>query len=228
MALFVTNFEGPLMNGSIVHRESVLAVLFLMSCLCVAKADDPAITLTGEDGIGYPDSDSLHGWQFVANQSIRVTHLGLFDGVADGGLDGFAADRPIGLFRLADAALLTSGVMHQGTGDQRIGSFRYVDTPDVVLEKDQTYVISFFTHVADPSDTQVTSATNILNVNPVITYVSSRWDYGSGLAIPGNLLSPGPFGNDRFGPNFLFSIPEPSTAALLIISCVMALVVGRR
>jgi hypothetical protein len=34
--------------------------------------------------------------------------------------------------------------------------------------------------------------------------------------------------NDRFGPNFLFSIPEPSTLTLLAIGCIACVQVARR
>src|SRR5215475_3194945 len=95
--------------------KSIAILIFglLLSDLGSVKAAPVVSVGGGSFGDGYPDAYSLHGWQFVANQAIWVTHLGLFDQLSD----GFPADHPIGLFRLSDSLLLTSGTIHQGTGD---------------------------------------------------------------------------------------------------------------
>ena len=164
----------------------------------------PVLSVTGGSG-ATPVADSSHGWEFTANASILVTHLGLYDE----GDDGMNLSHPIGIYRLSDEALLTSGTVNAGVGDTLIDSFRYVDTPDITLDIGETYVIAYYSATAI-SDTVLTSATG-LSVDPVITYGPLRRLEIStgGLVLPTSLTS-----DDRIGPNFLFEIPEPTTLTL--------------
>jgi hypothetical protein len=111
-------------------RKSVCALLVVAALgLGQTALANVALEVSGPVGTDTPSGGSSHGWEFVANGPITVTQLGLFDY----NNDGFQFDRPIGLFRVSDAALLTSGTIHAGTVDMLLAGFRYVDTPDVTL-----------------------------------------------------------------------------------------------
>ena len=138
------------------------------------------------------------------NGPIVVTHLGLFDDYDD----GFSIDFPIGLFRLEDEVLLTSGTMSAGTGDALLDHFRYIDTPDVALQVDETYVIAFYTS-GHNSDRIISAAQNLV-VASEITITNARGSgRQGGLRMPPDIQA-----GDRFGPNFQF-VPEPATIGLL-------------
>jgi hypothetical protein len=159
---------------------------------------------------------SNHGWQFTANQSITVTHLGLYDEWPD----GFSIDHPIGLWRLNDGSLLASGTMSAGTGDTLTDHFRYIDIPDVQLSVGMDYVVGFYS-AFECSNEMIIKADG-LQVNPAISLVVGRYDVGGQFQMPANPIPtegenpwdppPDP---DRFGPNFLFEVPEPYTLILL-------------
>jgi len=180
-----------------------LAILALNCGVSLAIAG-PAISISGGSG-GTPTAGSSHGWEFTANEPIIVTHLGLYDSSDD----GMEIPHPIGIFRLNDAALLTSGTINAGVGDVLLDSFRYVDTPDITLESGMGYVIAYYS-ATDSGDNVITSATG-LSTDSAITYgPSRRWETSTGgLVLPANMTP-----DDRIGPNFLFVVPEPSTLTL--------------
>lgn len=197
----------------------VVATVVTFGFASSAVAADPILTITGGTG-GDPFADSSHGWEFTANVSIIVTDLGLFDDSAD----GMDINHPIGIFRLSDSALLTSGTISAGTGDILIDSFRYVDTPDITLDIGEAYVIAYYS-ASFSSDLVITSATGLM-VDPVITYgPSRRFESASGgLVLPANIISA-----DRIGPNFQFTpIPEPTSLVLCGLGIVGIVLMRRR
>jgi hypothetical protein len=176
-----------------------LVMAWMMTTLVSAANLTPALSLS--DGLsGTPGQNSVHGWRFDANNSIRVTHLGLYDHLGD----GFLIDHPIGLFRFSDALLLTSGTMLAGIDIPLLNGFRYIDTPDVTLKFGESYVIAF--HSSEGfKDRAITNPTG-LTVNLAITFRAALANTG-GFSMPmSNQES-----QHRIGPNFLFAIPEPST-----------------
>jgi hypothetical protein len=194
-------------------------------CVCVAgrggpgaRSNRPGIRdecgSSGERHAGAePAADSNHGWEFIANSPITVTQLGLFDYSND----GFAFDYPIGLFRVSDAALLTSGTIHAGAGDMLLAGFRYVDIPDVILVTGEHYVVSFFSARDSFSDVFYAGypPTQTATVDPALTYVQALWGWPeSTFGMPGHVT-----GAWRVGPNFLFTtgtVVVPAPGALLL------------
>jgi hypothetical protein len=158
----------------------------------------PALSAVGSAGGGTPVANTIHGWEFTPAVPLKVTHLGLWDEPPT----GIQHEHPIGLFRVSDSALLTSGVIHVGMGDLLLDSFRYIDSPDVTLAAGASYVISYFTAI-DNGDFVITSGN--YSAHPAISYVQGRWGEGP-LGIPANTTI-----DLRIGPNFLFEIPEPAT-----------------
>jgi hypothetical protein len=159
-----------------------------------------------------PSAYSNHGWEFVANDPITVTHLGLFDY----NNDGFEIDREIGLFRLSDSALLASGMIHAGAVDTPLDGFRYIDTLDVTLAAGTSYVVSFYSDAEGFNDYFYTDSDPVptVTVDPAITYVQARWGWPEGfLGLPPNTTT------WRIGPNFLFDedglvVPVPGAMLL--------------
>lgn len=195
---------------------------FVMGLLVFAGVGEvgaeSALSITGGTG-GWPVADSSHGWEFTANESIIVTHLGLFDEDDD----GMYIDHPIGIFRLSDSALLTSGTINAGVGDTLIDKFRYVDTPDITLDIGEEYVIAYYSasDMIGSSDLVILTPSG-LSVAPAITYGPSRRREGStgGLVLPSDTTT-----MHRIGPNFQFNhlIPEPSSLILLLLGAVSLL-----
>jgi hypothetical protein len=93
--------------------------------------------------------------------------------------------------------------------------FRYIDTPDVTLQADETYVILFYTS-KNNSDLVITDALNLF-VAPEITITNAL-----GGGHQGGLRVPPEIAGDRFGPNFQF-IPEPTTIGLFGVAACYAM-----
>jgi hypothetical protein len=169
------------------------------------------------DTIAAPVARSIHGFEFVAQLPITVTHLGYFDYSRD----GLRTDHPIGLFRLSDAALLTSGLMSAGTSDLLVGDYRYVDTSDVTLTVGESYVVSYYTDKDQVTDYDPFVYLGSLAVNPAILYTQARWDYATSLGIPQKTAS------DFRAANFLFAVPEPDAAVAMGI-CLLCCSAGEK
>lgn len=192
--------------------------LLVLNTLSNARAQTPAIGSLGDTLTGTPAPDSIHGWEFIPKSAITVTHLGLLDVVLGSAL-GIADNHPIGLFRVSDAQALSTGLIALGLGGQLIDDFRYFDVPDVTLTPGESYVISYFT----PANASLTGDECVVRgaftTHPEIEYVTARWGDASALGIPPNTTL-----ETRFGPNFLFNVPEPS--GLLILATTATAVGG--
>ena len=198
--------------------KKVGRILFA-SILCLLAGNMPlfaneAVSFTASE-TGWPVAGSNHGWQFTVNNSITVTHLGLFD-LYD---DGFFIAHLIGLWRLNDGTLLTSGTISAGTVNPLTNHFRYIDVPNVQLSVGVDYVVGFYSDTAR-MDRMVMAANN-LQVNSAINLIAGRYDGTGQFQMPVNIIpyedefgQPQPY-PDRFGPNFLFEVPEPTTLLLL-------------
>lgn len=155
---------------------------------------------------GYPNDQTLQGWQFSANQSIAITHLGLFDDDSD----GFDVAHLVGLFRVADGALLTSAVVNAGASDPLlINGFRYVDVFDVPLVVGEEYVLAYYTN--DPlhiNRDHMIATWDVRTVDSAITLGYGRWQQNaSSFGMPQNTDLRGVF---YVGPNALFAtVPVP-------------------
>lgn len=204
-------------------KQALAVILGLAAFVDPTLADNPVLSITGGTG-GYPVANSCHGWEFVVNEAITVTHLGLYDD----GNDGLLGDHPIGVFRLSDSQLLTSGTLNSGTEDTLVDGFRYIDTPDVTLDFGETYVISFYS--TDSNDLDLTLSLSGLSVNPAITLkVPARWETDTGgLVLPSNYAD-ALFDPYRIGPNFQFTVvPEPTTFTLLGLASLALLTTRKR
>ena len=193
----------------------VLLVILAVTGKCLGDVAVVSLDPTTTDNdFAWPTAGSNHGWQFTVNQSVTVTHLGLFDK----GANGFVIDHPIGLWRLNDGTLLASGTIGAGTVDILTNYFRYIDVPDVQLSVGVNYVIGFYSDTAH-GDYEITNAHN-LQLNPNINIIVSRNDGAGQFQMPADIFVPPPpwepYDPDEFGPNFLFEVPEPASVALIM------------
>jgi hypothetical protein len=204
-------------------RLTILAVPLASPAL----ADQVAVDLDIANSIiwGSPNAGISHGWEFTVNQTIEVTHLGMVDVGPAGyppGLnqDGFQIAHPLGIFRISDGALLTSGAVSPGTGDELIGYARYVPVPHVLLTPGESYVMTMYSATADfPQVDFISIWMSAISPAPEINYVVGRYsDPSAELKLPENIHG---LPNAFFGPNFLFVVPEPAGILLMAIAGVL-------
>jgi hypothetical protein len=200
-------------------RASAVSVLVGFAFCATSVNAMPVVTSTAGGARTFPGEDTAHGWTFLANSSITVTELGLYD-ESGNGLD---QSHEIGLFRLSDGALLTSGTLSTGKTNPLVGEFRYVDTPDVTLSAGNTYAMAYYTASYTWMDSD--EVANSANVDPVISLLDGRWQGDTGgLVLPTNT------GEVNFGPNFMYAVPvpEPETYVMLLAGLGLMGFVGRR
>ena len=159
-------------------------------------------------GTDFTNGNWSLGFEFTANSSITVTHLGFYD---DGG-NGFAGDHEVGIWDTA-GNLLASGTVV--AGDTLIDSFRYTAIAPLVLSAGTNYIIA-----------AVTGAENYyfgapVTTPPEVTYITDRYasdTLGSGLLdFPEDSDALTPANAGYFGPNFQFdaaAVPEPMSMAI--------------
>lgn len=200
-------------------KRSISCLIVLLAMAAVREANAAvALSLTpAPPHITLAAPSTNHGWAFRPNVDIVVTDLGMWDYLDD----GIVADHPIGLFR-ADGTLLASATIHQGTGDALMDQFRYVPISGLPLTAGEEYVIGFYTATVLSDEKMIMFATEVgaLTIDSAITYTSTRWDFGGGLAMPATIDTVYPH---RIGPNFQFDpasaeIPEPATVALTALA----------
>jgi hypothetical protein len=181
------------------------AILAIISALSSAASPTPALTIGEERFTGTPIGNTTHGWEFVVTHPIRVTHLGLYDRERD----GFLISHPIGLFRLSDSVLLVGGTMSAGTTDMLLDNFRYIDTPDLVLNTGESYVIAF--HSRTIGMDAIANGHSGVVFNSKVSWTASRFASGS-FGLPASVQT----SQHKIGPNFLF-VPEPTTIAQFVL-----------
>ena len=176
----------------------------------MARADIAVEIEFGASDTVFPNAGTTHGWQFTVNETIQVTHLGLYDRLQN----GFAIEHPVGLWD-EDGTLLSSVVMSAGDGDELIRNFRYVDITEdagdgIILIGGVTYTIGFYSATSNQSDGMVIFD-GFHTIDPAIEYVGfGVSDFTDGLEMP---TGPDKFGLHRWGPNFQFNaVPAPPAA----------------
>ncbi len=166
------------------------------------------------------DGDTV-GWYFRANANIVVTHLGFWDALQD----GLAGEHQVGIFRVADQALLGSVIVQAGTASPLTGQWRYEPLAmSVPLTMGEEYVLGAYYNPNPPGpiDNYISGASGLVTA-PEITITNNAVD---------NLTGPGPnpftfpatrgAATGRFGPNMMF-IPAPSVFGMMAMAGVVAL-----
>lgn len=188
------------------------APLMLLAIALVAMpgfADTAAITITNVNGQQLGNGPYTLGWEFVANQNMTVTGLGVFDGNQDGLLES----HDVGIWDSA-GNLVGSSTVSAGTVDPLTNQFRYASV-SFNLVAGETYEIgAVWNNLLD--DLILNGAATGFANSPGVTFTQNSYIAGGTLSDPINHADTQPA---YFGPNFLYSsstsTPEPSSLLLL-------------
>ena len=172
-----------------------------------AHAATPALLFDQNTGNTLANGPFTLGWEFTTNAAVTVTGLGVFDDSQD----GLVESHDVGLWDNS-GTLLASGTVVSGTVDPLVNQWRYVSTSPVTLAANATYYIGALW--LDGGDANVFPGSGSATTIPQINYIQSSYAQGGTLADP---TSTGTGSYGYFGPNFLTSVPEPATWALMLV-----------
>jgi len=122
--------------------------------------------------------NTTRGWRFTVNEEIQVEELGFWDS----GLDGLSQPHPVGIWRDADQALLTTATVPDSTAAPLEGTFRWVSTEPVTLTPGNTYVIGAYWLSGSP-DTRLGLGENTV-FDSRVTVTGGRGINTTGLSFP--------------------------------------------
>jgi len=149
------------------------------------------------------------GWAFRTNADLFVSELGYYNRtrvIPDVGTVGMGFSHEVGLFS-ATGLLLASATVNPS--DLLIDDFRYAAILQLALSANTHYVIAGYNFI----DTDGYIATSVFTSPAEVSYLGGLLLESAGLAFP--TITASVPGGSIFGPNFRYSIPEPSTMILL-------------
>lgn len=138
------------------HPFRRLAPLVLALAATPAAAA-PAIESATGGTLVSAANPQLWGWAFRVDAPVRVTALGAYDA----GGDGLAQAHDVGLYALADGALLASASLRRGMAGTLEGEWRYATlaAPAVLPAGDYVVVVTMPRSSPDVAPTFVSSIT---------------------------------------------------------------------
>jgi hypothetical protein len=182
------------------------AAVAMASFTGVATAQSAAVQSFGGGLLSNTAGNDLPftvGWSFTANNNLFVTSLGFWDQNGNGLEDSHR----IGIWSAA-GSLLTSATVGSGTSGTLYNGFRYVDLSPFALTAGMRYIIG--AEVPRLGDAYMYSPSSVTTSSDITFGDGLRSDDQSGFALPNSVSNSG-----RFGPNFLYTVPEPSSILLL-------------
>jgi hypothetical protein len=182
-------------------KDFILVSVVVMSLCAYASADIQYAGPPGGGTYNYPGGGNV-GTEFIANENLTLTKLGIFDY----GSNGLGNAHTVGLWT-SGGALLTSLTIPAGTGTPLASGYRWADASPVTLVQGQSYIIGAF--YSDGADWFVTNAT----IDPVFTLVTDLYRDGAPFAMPTTTYLGS--GQGWYGPN-LQAVPVPVPAAVLL------------
>jgi hypothetical protein len=188
-------------------RTSIYLAVLLTAVVVPLQADTIALSLVASNLAVYAPITA--GWQFLANDAITISALGVYDYESNGFV---SSPHPVGLWDDAGNLLASTTV---SSSDTLIGGFRFSDIVDVSLTAGSHYRIG--AQMLSDVTADARHAGGSITTDPRITYELDRFTYGAGLQFP---TTPG-LTKGYFGGNFLIAdapptiVPEPSSLALL-------------
>ena len=120
--------------------KASLATLFVATGLVLNPGTAtaiPAVDFTSTQNWSFGAGLTI-GWGFSVTAQQSVSELGYYDFEQN----GLISDHEVGLFRVSDMNLLTSGIVT--TGDPLDGYFRYTNVESILLNPGELYFIAGF------------------------------------------------------------------------------------
>ncbi len=197
---------------------------FLVLFVCFGMLLFVGIPRAGAAGVALDFSDTgswgFHagltvGWGFTVDNKIIVTDLGYYDA----GQDGLINDHGVGLFRVSDMSLMTSGTVT--TTDAITGLFRYTTVAPVILEPGESYYVAGYDppFTESPYDAIGVPEISDLVWGPGITFEGWGWESSPSLQFTLYNLDTGPWADSDgylITSNFKFNpVPIPGAIWLL-------------
>ena len=137
-----TGTGSPRVGQAIAVCATLVAVQFAVADTAVdIVSNDPSTNV-------FPAGGTTFGWQFSVNETIEITHIGLYDNNSD----GFDGEHPIGLWD-EEGSLIWSDVIEAGSSLPLVDLFRYIDLDPptlsgtdgtITVAPGQKYTIGFF------------------------------------------------------------------------------------
>ncbi len=202
----------------------ILTAVAMFGAVTAEATSIPAFDLDRADGAvgGKTPSDMRTlGFVFELNETVTVTHLGVFNYDADGFATPARAPGLTNPHRVAlwdfDGTPIEEAAIPAGTSALAVDFFLYVPIDPIVLRAGQRYVLgSRSDDDQNPDDFYIMTAgaTGRFSSAAQVKWIEERQTAASVWGFPEE--SPYFFPNGYFGPNFLFEpIPEPGSALLL-------------
>lgn len=214
-------------------------LLFLLFAAVKANADViSALEVQSVQFVGTQNtnlvSDGVVGWTFTATESFTISSLGYYDH----GQDGLVDSHDVGVWRISGGppSLLATAAIPSGTTANLNGQFRYTQIAPLQIATGNDYVIG----------ATIGFGVGVAQYDPTVTPTASGWSVVSKISnVAGRfgLVFPAGSGFDDFnfpsdfggasdppiaGPNFLISVPEPSSFLLYASSLIGIAASSRR
>jgi hypothetical protein len=211
------------------------AAALVLACALPSKADFTAVKLTAsggaEGGAATVPSSGTNlsvGWDFRPKQDIWVTALGFYDYSNMnfpflGCCDGLSLQHTVRIWNSTGTTVLAANTVSNHDFAPIIDGFRYASITPVKLSANQTYVIGaqifggYDWYRFGVADSAVTKASQIT--------LGDRRSASGADTFP---LLENHTDRSYYGPNFQFTVPEPSTAALALAPVIVLTLHGSR
>lgn len=192
-------------------RCTLFASLIMGLC-SISQASIVGVTISTDGPVNNGFTGSL-GYSFSVDTAHNVVSLGVWDHLGDGLINS----HQVGLWN-SSGTLLASTTVGSGTSGILDSGFRFNDIASVALNAGEEYYVAA---TFNDSGDYWTADPTTLDTAPGLTYLTRRYQSGSGLLFP---VFVGSNGTGYWGGNIRLAsatVPEPSTCTLFagLIAC---------